>query len=202
MRENPPIPIRTVAVTACVAMVSAPHSPPSPLHCAGPVAMVTGLSDRWPSYRHGVLNSPTASPLPPSASPWSSAATEGRSKPLAFTLSLCSLSVHALCPIACCRFIQKEITSSKGASTCCCAGPIQTTGTERSWTRTYTHISSIVSAPAKSGIAGLATHQQNSVMSSPHPPEVCSSMTSCWLMQCVSTVTHRARRARTRWQNT
>lgn len=56
-KEGPPLPNRAVAVTA-------PRSPPSPLHCAQPVAMVTGLSDSWPSHRHGVLNGPTASPYP------------------------------------------------------------------------------------------------------------------------------------------
>lgn len=45
-------------------MVSAPPSPPSPVHCAQPVAMVTGLSDRWLSLRHGVLNGPAASRAP------------------------------------------------------------------------------------------------------------------------------------------
>lgn len=39
-KERQPFP------SACVAMVSAPPSPPSPVHCAQPVAMVTGLSDR------------------------------------------------------------------------------------------------------------------------------------------------------------
>lgn len=36
---------RLPSPSACVAMVSAPPSPPSPVHCAQPVAMVTGLSD-------------------------------------------------------------------------------------------------------------------------------------------------------------
>lgn len=57
---------RLPSPSACVAMVSAPPSPPSPLHCALPVAMVTGLSDRWLSLRHGVLSGPAAPPpLPP-----------------------------------------------------------------------------------------------------------------------------------------
>lgn len=90
---------------------------PSPLHCAGPVSMVTGLSDRWSSHRHGVLNSPTASPPHPSP-PSSSSPSPQRVavSPLALTLPR-SLSVHALRPIACCRFIQKQITSLKGATT-------------------------------------------------------------------------------------
>lgn len=148
-------------------MVSAPRLPPSlpssPLHCAGPVAIVTGLSDRWPSYRYGVLNSPTASPKPPS-SLWVSAANRGRSKsPCLDSPSLVhsrSLSDHTL-------WIY---------SNACFKSPVQTRGT-------HTALRSIVNAPAESGTAELATHQRNSITSFPHPPEVCSSVTSCWLMQ-------------------
>lgn len=154
------------------------------LHCAGPVAMVTALSDRWSSHRHGVLNSSTI----PSLS--TDLCCPGGVSPLVLTPSL-ALCPYALCPTACCRFIQKQITSLKGAFHLllllrsrrlegrCSAGPALTT----LW-RT-------VCLPAEVGYSPEKTAS--------HPLHV------PWNLQqrdqllanavCVSAVTHRARRA-------
>lgn len=167
-------------------MVSAPRSPLSPLHCARPVSMVTGLSDRWPSQSYGVLNSPTASPYPPPA-------LHGALLPLGVDVSPLPRLSHSLFvrpPSAsdCLLQIYSKADNKleRGLPPAAAQVPSSPDGQSvAGHTHTHTALWSIVSAPAESKTAGLATHQRNGVMSFPHPPEVCSSVTSCWLMQCV-----------------
>lgn len=115
-------------------MVSASRVPPSlPLHCAGPVSMVTGLSDRWPSHRYGILNCPTEPPPNYPRSSLDYIATRGRREPCALTTSI-SLFVHAH---FCVRFPAAHLFKHRLPP----PGPIHTRRTEPSWTHTYTQSS-------------------------------------------------------------
>ena len=154
--------------------------------------MVTGLSDTRSSHRHGVVHRPTASP-PPTLRPPSPPlllllllllSTEGSSKPPC--LDAPSLFVRPRS--ASDRLLQiysKADNKLERGYHLVSSRPEGQSIAGHARTHTHIYLWSIVSAPAESGIAGLATHQRNSVTSFPHPPEVCSGVTSCWLTQCV-----------------
>ena len=188
---------------------------PSPLHCAGPVSMVTGLSDRRSSHRHGVLNSPTASPPTPTLHPPSPPllllllllSTEGSSKPPCLdapslfvrprSASDRLLQIYSKADNKLERGYHLVSSRPEGQSI---AGHAHT----HTHTHTHTYLSleycECASRVWNSG-AGYSPAKQRHVLS-----------TSPWSLQRrdqllanavrVSTVTQRARRARTRQQNT